>query len=589
MTTNGGEVTPFFGPPVDPNNPTQTCAGVPDLYERQFNFTDFSTNTPNAQQPGNKLDLEFNTVGDILNHIRCRLSQIQRDDGYIRTELLPIADILADLDVAKEAAIAEVNQAGDDAITPINAAKDTAEAAATSATTSAISAENSKNSAQTASSSASLASMNAMTYKNQAIVVLEQCQDILADILSKEPTIQANAQQAQQSAQAASQSESATQSYRSEVQAWYQAIQGFLTQCNSAKISAQQSASSAAGSALGASASADQASSYAASASLSAAQALAHSQNYIPGPPGPAGPAGADGAVGPAGPAGPAGPQGAAGPAGATGSTGPAGPQGPQGIQGVQGPAGPAGSSALTMATQTSNFTVGSAYNGYFINYSSDENGIVFLDSATAGTQVKFRQAAGGQMIFHPAGAFQNKTASAGQNAFVHAVYDGGSWHLEGDLNYVPQGFVYSSYCQETDGYDAANNYWTGTWNAVSVVADGYGGTEEQILTNVNGCWYPSGYVTSLGSAYNPSYVYWEIYDSNFNIVANGENAYAYQYDADVADGEGGTNQIFGLSWSAPYGFVLATGDYYDSNYGSIYYYEVYSDGYNGYGVNTNS
>jgi len=322
MTQGQDELNPTFLPPIDPNNPTQTCAGIPDLYERQFNFTDFSTNTPNAQQPGNKLDLEFNTIGDILNHIRCRLSQIQRDDGYIRTELLPIADILADLEVAKEAAIAEVNQAGDDAITPINAAKDTAEAAAESATASAISATNSQNSAQTASSSASLASMNALTYKNQAIVAMNECQQILASVLAQASTTQANAQQAQQSAQAADESEAATQAYRSEIQAWYQAIQGYLVQAQSAKNGAVSASVEATGAASQAAQSAGQAEASAASASLSAAQALAHSQNYIPGPQGPAGPAGANGAPGVAGDPGP---QGQAGPAGADGATGPAG------------------------------------------------------------------------------------------------------------------------------------------------------------------------------------------------------------------------------------------------------------------------
>jgi hypothetical protein len=281
-----------FLPPVDRNDPTQTCAGVPDLYERQFNFTDFGTNTPTAQQPGNKLDLEFNTIGDIINHLRCRLSQIQRDDGYIRTELLPIDDILTDLEIARVAAIASVNQAGADAIDPINVAELAAQASATSAATSATSAQNSASSAQTLSSSAALSAMNALTYKNQALVALTECQEILADLLDPAgpvSTTQANATQAQQSAQDALESENAAQAYRSEIQAWNQAIQAYLVQANNAKNAAQQSANAATLSASGAATSADQASDYAASASVSAAQALAHSLNYIPGPQGPQG------------------------------------------------------------------------------------------------------------------------------------------------------------------------------------------------------------------------------------------------------------------------------------------------------------
>jgi len=328
---NQTTVNPFL-PPVDRNNPTQTCAGVPTLYERQFNFTNFGTNTPNAQQPGNKLDLEFNTIGNIVNHLRCRLSQIQRDDGYIRTELLPIDDILTDLEIAKVAAIASVNQAGASAIAPVNVAKLAAQASATSAATSETSALNSKNSAQTASSAASLSAMNALTYKNQALVALTECQEILADLLAPAgpvSTTQANATQAQQSAEDALESENAAQAYRSEIQAWHQAIQAYLVQANNAKNAAQQSANAATLSATGASTSADQASDYAASASVSAAQALAHSLNYIPGPQGP------QGLVGPAGQQGPQGQQGVAGNDGQQGIQGDPGPQGPAAQQWV--------------------------------------------------------------------------------------------------------------------------------------------------------------------------------------------------------------------------------------------------------------
>ena len=328
---NQTTVNPFL-PPVDRNNPTQTCAGIPSLYERQFNFTNFGTNTPNAQQPGNKLDLEFNTIGNIVNHLRCRLSQIQRDDGYIRTELLPIDDILTDLEAAKVAAIYEVDQAGQAAIVPINDAANMAIQAAGSATIASQSALNSANSAQTLSSSAALSAMNALTYKNQALVALTECQEILADLLAPAgpvSTTQANATQAQQSAQDALESENAAQAYRSEIQAWHQAIQAYLVQANNAKNAAQQSANAATLSATGASASADQASDYAASASVSAAQALAHSLNYIPGPQGP------QGLVGPAGQQGPQGQQGVAGNDGQQGIQGDPGPQGTAGQQWV--------------------------------------------------------------------------------------------------------------------------------------------------------------------------------------------------------------------------------------------------------------
>ncbi len=301
---HGGDGPVILWPPNDPNQPGQTCAGVPDLYERQFNFTNFSTNTPNAQQPGNKLDLELNTLGDIVNHIRCRLSQIQRDDGFLRSEMIGLTTILDQITQARENALIVINHVAANYDAFYAASEQNISNKLVQAEAASVSANAAASSAQLMSSQASISAMNAITAKNQAIVALEQCQDILADILSKEPTIQANAQQAQQSAQAASQSESATQGYRSEVQAWYQAIQGFLVQAQSAKNGAVSASVEATGAASQASQSAGQAEASAASASLSAAQALAHSQNYIPGPVGPEGPQGPEGPAGPAGAAG---------------------------------------------------------------------------------------------------------------------------------------------------------------------------------------------------------------------------------------------------------------------------------------------
>jgi hypothetical protein len=289
----GGNGPVILWPPNDPNQPGQVCAGVPDLYERQFNFTNFSTNTPNAQQPGNKLDLELNTLGDIVNHIRCRLSQIQRDDGFLRTELIGLTTILDQITQARENAIIVVNEVATNVDQLGAEYLANCSVKTTEASNAAVSAAASASSAQLMSSSASIAAMNATTARNQTIVALEQCQDILADILSKEPTILANAQQAQQSAQAAGQSESATQAYRSEVQAWYQAIQGFLVQAQSAKASAVSASVEATGAASRSTQSAGQAEDFAEASSVSAAQAsasaaaaLAHSLNYIPGPAG---------------------------------------------------------------------------------------------------------------------------------------------------------------------------------------------------------------------------------------------------------------------------------------------------------------
>jgi hypothetical protein len=162
-----------------------------------------------------------------------------------------------------------------------------------------LSAANSATSAQQMSSQASLSAMNALTYKNQAMVALGECQDILQQLLQPSgpiSTAQNNATQAQQSAQSALQDKVATNDLRNEVEAWHSAIQSFLTQATNARNTSVASANAAAGSASGASSSANQASDSAAAAAVSAGQAagsaaaaLAHSLNYIPGPQGPAG------------------------------------------------------------------------------------------------------------------------------------------------------------------------------------------------------------------------------------------------------------------------------------------------------------
>lgn len=66
----------------------------PDPYQRQYNFADHSIQQPNAQQPGNKLDLEFNEVRESLNHTISRLGEIQRDDGKLRDSAVPFEHLI---------------------------------------------------------------------------------------------------------------------------------------------------------------------------------------------------------------------------------------------------------------------------------------------------------------------------------------------------------------------------------------------------------------------------------------------------------------------------------------------------------------
>lgn len=301
----GSETPVILYPPLDQNDPNLTCAGVPDLYERQFNFTNFGTNTPNAQQPGNKLDLEFNTIGDILNHIRCRLSQLQRDDGFLRTEMIGLNGILAQISKATENAMISLANTAANYDQYYAASEQSISNKLSQAEAAAISANNSANSAQMMSSQASVSAMGALTSKNQTIVALAECQAILAQLLAPSGPVsltQANATQAQQSAQSAIQSEVATSDLRDEVEAWHSAIEGFLVQATNAKNNSVSASLAAVAAASGATASAGQASDSAAAAAVSAGQAagsaaaaLAHSLNYIPGPQGPAGTDGAPG------------------------------------------------------------------------------------------------------------------------------------------------------------------------------------------------------------------------------------------------------------------------------------------------------
>ncbi len=233
-------------------------------------------------------------------------------------------------------------------------------------------------------------------------------------------------------------------------------------------------------------------------------------------------------------------------------------------------------------------FTVQYSWNGYFLTV--DQTGgswvTATMTSMPSGSRLIFRQAGADPIVFNGASAFQNKLASAGPNAIVHAFYNGSNWCLQGDLTYVPAGYVYSSSCVYSDGYDAAGTFWTGNWVSQAVVADGSGGTTTSNNPNSNGCWYPNGYVISLSSQYNQQTVSWMVSDSSYNTVAYGDSTYSYQYDAEVADGSGGSSYNSGLTWQAPYGYIFSSGQYYDSNYGSYYNYEVYSDGWSGYYIN---
>lgn len=534
----------------------------PAPYDRSYSFTDFSESNPTTPHQGQKIDQELNNVRTSLNATISRLGEIQADDGKVRTTALnlpviaeEVEPLLTDAPVqAVEAAGAQqiglVNDAGDAKIADMLAilssqnavdalaAKDAAVAAADVAESSAVLASGYAGTAQSYATSA-------LQSKNSAAVHAQVAIDAAASI----PLIVGPAgPQGIQGVPGVAGTDGTVWVYRGAYDnGVVYAANDFVT-LNGSSYVMINFIGAAGYDPIG----------YPASWQLVASK-------------------GEQGAAG------------AAGQQGIQGIPGVAGPQGLQGLQGIQGPAGPAGSSLLSITSQSDTFTVNSSSHNYFINFSKDDgnNALVYMDNATAGTQVKFRQGGNSQMIFSPASAFYNKTASAGPNAIVNAVFDGATWHLSGDLNYVPSGFVYSSSCVYAEGYDAAGTFHTGNWTSEAIVADGSGGTTTSYNANANGCWYPSGYVTYISSSYSAYTVYWTVYDSSYNSVASGDATYTYQYDAEVADGNGSSNYNSGLTWQAQSGYMFTSGQYYDSNYSSYYNYEVYSDGSMGYYVNT--
>lgn len=63
-------------------------SSVPTPYDRQFDFTDFSTNYPSTQQPGVDIDAELNAVKVSMDTTQSRLAEIQRDDGALVNEIV---------------------------------------------------------------------------------------------------------------------------------------------------------------------------------------------------------------------------------------------------------------------------------------------------------------------------------------------------------------------------------------------------------------------------------------------------------------------------------------------------------------------
>lgn len=145
---------------------------VPNPYERSFNFSQFSTNTPNAQQPGQEIDQELNAARATLNATLSRLNEIQRDDGKIRESALDTTAFSA----------------------TVNAATLTATNAAASASSSASAASASASSAAASALSAANAATNANNFDLQigTVSTLSPSSQATVTVIGSPPTYTLN-------------------------------------------------------------------------------------------------------------------------------------------------------------------------------------------------------------------------------------------------------------------------------------------------------------------------------------------------------------------------------------------------------------
>lgn len=167
--------------------------------------------------------------------------------------------------------------------------------------------------------------------------------------------------------------------------------------------------------------------------------------------------------------------------------------------------------------------------------------------------------------------------------------YDGSSGYYVSDNcggGCPDAGQIISNGCNATDGYDAAGNYWQGSWNYGSFYTDGSCGQYFQFeQTNYNGCWLPAGYWMSYQNT--PGVLTWYVYDTDGSgtQIGSGDFAFSSNYDGYQADGSGGSYYSSGGGNAAP-GQEIANGTYFDNGGQATYYFFVYSDGYSGYYVN---
>lgn len=236
--------------------------------------------------------------------------------------------------------------------------------------------------------------------------------------------------------------------------------------------------------------------------------------------------------------------------------------------------------------------------NGYCISSDSGDNYTYWEGCGSSGNfgptsyyyNQTFADGAGGTYGNSGGGQYDPPTSGtviyqSGESNCCTVYYDGNNGYYINDScgGGCPEyGTWLSDGCGSTDGNDASGAYFTGAWAYGSNYADGSCGSYfVQSDTNVNGCYYPYGWKFDYNSS---SYsLHWTVSDSGAMTQAEGDVTYAEGWYSDnIANGSGGTFADSG-GWSLTSGDLIASGTYYDSNYGQDWYYYVYYDGMGGF------
>ena len=236
---------------------------------------------------------------------------------------------------------------------------------------------------------------------------------------------------------------------------------------------------------------------------------------------------------------------------------------------------------------------------GYCLSYSSGEMTIGWSGCGGSGT-FAYGSYSAGQASDGNGGSYSFGGSSDYGYGYGTQIYDAGNYccyvYYDGNGGYYvsdncsgcpPFGQYVGSGCVATSGYDASGQYFDGAWQYADIYTDGSCGTYNYVqATNGYGCYYPQGWKLDYSTgSYNFD---WYVQDSQDNLVGSGNFTYSTYWSSEqVANGSGGTD--YGSGSSGAYeGQQIAFDFYTEPSDGSLWYYQVVSDGGSGYYVYKN-